>query len=359
MNASLIQEFNAEMLGLFNRTGKAMGYWPRYFLRKVRRVGGSRMAKDLLDDSSKASGFGRLADENKLELSVEYLVLQARWWPLFTDRERTVARKRLSDAGYDGVPEENGDSAEIVYFNNCCNRPHTELFQADAFYDLNTTGVQAKQAVDLPVGQECIVASKPSHDTAKLTWYSFASERLMRERGNGSHAKKCRVFLGTQTYSETMLISKASREPLYAPFFDKKDRFKQWATIKAPRPTTASFEMEDEEFFEGTERRVIATIYERNPAARKRCIDYHGAVCCVCDFDFAAVYGEIAEGFIHVHHVKPMSEIGENYSVDPIKDLVPVCPNCHAVIHLGRKTRGIDVVKKLMAMMKKAKTAKS
>jgi hypothetical protein len=44
-----------------------------------------------------------------------------------------------------------------------------------------------------------------------------------------------------------------------------------------------------------TERRVIATIYERNPAARKRCIDYHGAFCCVCDFDFAAVYGEIAE----------------------------------------------------------------
>src|SRR5260370_20619731 len=111
MNISSIEEFNAEMLGLFKRTGKAMGYWPRYFLRKVRRVGGLRMAKDLLDDSSKASGFGRLAGENKLELSVEYMVLQARWWRLFTDRERAVARKRLNEAGFDGVPEEIGDSA--------------------------------------------------------------------------------------------------------------------------------------------------------------------------------------------------------------------------------------------------------
>jgi hypothetical protein len=316
MNISSIEEFNAEMLGLFKRTGKAMGYWPRYFLRKVRRVGGLRMAKDLLDDSSKASGFGRLAGENKLELSVEYMVLQARWWPLFTDRERAVARKRLNEAGFDGVPEEIGDSAEIVYFNNCCNRQHAELFQVDAFYDLNATGVQAKQAVDLPVGQECVVASKPSHDTAKFTWYSFASERLMRERGGATHAKKCRVFLGTEIYSEVLPISRARREALYAPFFDKNGRFKQWSTIKGPRPAMAPFEVEEEKLFEGTERRVIATIWERNPAARKRCIDHHGAVCCVCAFDFAAVYGEIAEGFIHVHHVKTLSEIGERYSVE-------------------------------------------
>jgi HNH endonuclease len=163
----------------------------------------------------------------------------------------------------------------------------------------------------------------------------------MRERGSGTHAKKCRVFLGTEIYSEVLPISKARREALYAPFFDKNGRFKQWSTIKGPRPAMASFEVDEEKLFEGTERRVIATIDERNPAARKRCIDHHGATCCVCAFDFAAVYGEIAQGFIHVHHVKPMSEIGEKYSVDPIKDLVPVCPNCHAVIHPGRKTRGV------------------
>ena len=56
----------------------------------------------------------------------------------------------------------------------------------------------------------------------------------------------------------------------------------------------------------------------------------------VCGFSFGATYGEVAEGYIHVHHLVPLSEIGEGYEVDPVKDLRPVCPSCHAVIHLGR-----------------------
>ena len=45
------------------------------------------------------------------------------------------------------------------------------------------------------------------------------------------------------------------------------------------------------------------------------------------------VYGEIAKGFIHVHHLIPLSEIKENYQVNPKTDLIPVCPNCHAMLH--------------------------
>ncbi|RME44545.1 MAG: HNH endonuclease, partial [Chloroflexi bacterium] len=44
-------------------------------------------------------------------------------------------------------------------------------------------------------------------------------------------------------------------------------------------------------------------------------------------------YGELGKGFIHVHHVIPLSEIDSRYEVDPINDLCPVCPNCHAMIH--------------------------
>ncbi|MGH8226507.1 MAG: HNH endonuclease [Steroidobacteraceae bacterium] len=36
---------------------------------------------------------------------------------------------------------------------------------------------------------------------------------------------------------------------------------------------------------------------------------------------------------IHVHHVKPLSAVGRGYQVDPVKDLIPICPNCHAVAH--------------------------
>jgi len=98
---------------------------------------------------------------------------------------------------------------------------------------------------------------------------------------------------------------------------------------------------------EGASQESTVTVYERSPEARARCIEHHGTACVVCGFDFGAAFGEEGEGFIHVHHLKPMAEIGERYEVDPIADLRPVCPNCHAFIHLGGKCRQIEEVQRL------------
>ena len=87
---------------------------------------------------------------------------------------------------------------------------------------------------------------------------------------------------------------------------------------------------------EGAKQRVTVNKYERNPRARQRCIAHYGKKCCICGFSFGDTYGEIAEPFIHVHHVKPLSEIGTKHDVNPVKDLRPVCPNCHAVIHIRK-----------------------
>jgi len=84
---------------------------------------------------------------------------------------------------------------------------------------------------------------------------------------------------------------------------------------------------------EGALKQIIVNAYERNQIARKQCIDEYGYTCSVCGFDFEAVYGMIGTGYIHVHHLKPLSEIKEEYKVDPINDLRPVCPNCHSMIH--------------------------
>jgi predicted HNH restriction endonuclease len=84
---------------------------------------------------------------------------------------------------------------------------------------------------------------------------------------------------------------------------------------------------------EGAVCRVSVNAYERNPEARRQCIEAHGTSCCICGFSFGAVYGEVAEGYIHVHHLRSLSEIGGEYVVDPVTDLRPVCPNCHAVLH--------------------------
>jgi HNH endonuclease len=87
--------------------------------------------------------------------------------------------------------------------------------------------------------------------------------------------------------------------------------------------------------FEGCKKTVTVNAYERNPVARKKCIEHYGAKCAVlaCGFDFEKVYGHIGKGFIHVHHLTKLSDIGQGYIVDPIKDLRPVCPNCHAMLH--------------------------
>ena len=89
--------------------------------------------------------------------------------------------------------------------------------------------------------------------------------------------------------------------------------------------------------FEGAMKTVVINTYERDSAARRKCIAHYGATCQVCELDFAKKYGPRGEGFIHVHHIVPISTIGESYQVDPIKDLIPVCPNCHAMIHRERE----------------------
>lgn len=88
-----------------------------------------------------------------------------------------------------------------------------------------------------------------------------------------------------------------------------------------------------ESFPEGLRRTIQVNAYERNPRAREACIRHHGVRCKVCGVSLEEEYGEAARGLIHVHHLTPLSDLDERRDVNPIEDLVPVCPNCHAVMH--------------------------
>ena len=87
------------------------------------------------------------------------------------------------------------------------------------------------------------------------------------------------------------------------------------------------------EHWEGKSKQVIETHYERNPEARAACLAKKGYVCEVCDFNFEKAYGAIGEKYIHVHHTVRVADRKRPYKVNPTKDLVPLCPNCHAMIH--------------------------
>ena len=100
-----------------------------------------------------------------------------------------------------------------------------------------------------------------------------------------------------------------------------------------------------ETFIEGAKKHIIVNSYERNPLARKRCLEHYGYNCSVCGFNFGEMYGKVGEKFIHVHHLLALNQIGEEYIVDPMKDLRPVCPNCHAMLHKRNPTYTIEELK--------------
>lgn len=102
-------------------------------------------------------------------------------------------------------------------------------------------------------------------------------------------------------------------------------------------------------FSEGSKKQVTVNAYERDQEARARCIEKWGHSCSVCGFHFQYFYGELGKGYIHVHHLKPLAEIGEEYKVDPIVDLRPVCPNCHAMLHRRKPVLSIEELKSLVS----------
>jgi 5-methylcytosine-specific restriction protein A len=101
--------------------------------------------------------------------------------------------------------------------------------------------------------------------------------------------------------------------------------------------------------FEGAKSTIEVNSYERNPEARKKCLDKWGYNCAVCRFHFELYYGTIGKNYIHVHHLKPISSIGAEYEIDPENDLRPVCPNCHAMLHREKPPLSIEQLKKLVS----------
>jgi 5-methylcytosine-specific restriction enzyme A len=87
---------------------------------------------------------------------------------------------------------------------------------------------------------------------------------------------------------------------------------------------------------EGALTKILVNKYERDRRARAACIAHHGTVCAVCQFDFQSRYGRLGRDFVHVHHVRELSTLGPGYNVDPQSDLVPLCANCHSMVHRRR-----------------------
>lgn len=108
---------------------------------------------------------------------------------------------------------------------------------------------------------------------------------------------------------------------------------------------------------DGATKEKIAKYYERDPRNRLAAIRIHGCKCIVCGFDFNKFYGELGIGYIEVHHLTPLSEINKEHDINPSTDLVPICPNCHRMIHRNPgKTLGIQELASIIFEINQTKT---
>ena len=98
-------------------------------------------------------------------------------------------------------------------------------------------------------------------------------------------------------------------------------------------------------YLEGQKRVSQTVSYERNSAARNKCIEHYGCKCAECGFDFEVHFGEHGKGYIHVHHLRLHAYSGKEHQIDPIEDLRPLCPNCHAMVHRGTKMLSMEELK--------------
>ncbi|MEH6393338.1 HNH endonuclease [Pseudoalteromonas sp.] len=106
--------------------------------------------------------------------------------------------------------------------------------------------------------------------------------------------------------------------------------------------------IDDTQIIEGQELSYQLTKYERSSKARQQCIEHHGVKCKVCDLNFESLYGDIGRGFIHVHHIVPVSRQKDEYQIDPINDLIPVCPNCHSMLHRRDPPHSIEELRAIL-----------
>lgn len=123
----------------------------------------------------------------------------------------------------------------ITYFNNCHGRNHVEHYGATAFFDLNTTGRQAKMASNLRKGDMCVVASYDLDcpGNVKFEWFEFHRESL--EPDPDDRKRKLRVFHGSRLQVKTKAISmqksKAARSKQYGRFFNRNGHFKRPSVV--------------------------------------------------------------------------------------------------------------------------------
>lgn len=106
---------------------------------------------------------------------------------------------------------------------------------------------------------------------------------------------------------------------------------------------------------EGQAYEKTLTAHERNPINRQLCLQLKGYACAVCGLKFEDVYGNIGHNYIEIHHTNPIADMGSNHVVDIVNELVPLCSNCHSMVHRRKPPYSVEELRKIISEQRSRK----
>ena len=373
------ETFTHHLLGAV-REAENLGYRPHRFKAMLNADGGYETVKRILASGKPSDGFMRLLELGKVDLTCEAIIVESRWRRHFDEDLLARSENLLSQVGYRFkryVPDETSVDKGGRSAAEGIGAPLAKASDEKA-----STALNRKQFLEshgatcrnwtwswsfINEAEKTIIfgawdAYQAGNKTLILNEGWEISRRGRKQPGYAQAREHIRLVeeedyrLMTFPMAYSVVEEEGDVGPAriggFVPELTPKSLIRvgdSWYASDDKLAPTLPEELGGDELVEGAMKRISVNAYERNPEARARCLAHHGYACSVCDFNFESVYGELGKHYIHVHHVVPISEAKGEYTVDPIRDLVPVCPNCHAMIHVTRPCLAIEQLKSYLA----------
>jgi 5-methylcytosine-specific restriction enzyme A len=371
-------QFHKDMLSIYEKA-KKIGYNASRFKQMVANQGGYSVAKKFIQSNTPSEGFISLWELGSLDLTVEALILKEEYISLFSLEERRIVADRLKEYGYEVSLIQNPIDDETI--NTWIFQGNPNVFDIDNYvqdnkfiwwsirqehfadeFNINDTvflwksdggkkgtgGVLAKcKVVSLPVNRTDDSSSEEYWHTDDWS-NSYLAIKLEVQEVKLSEGFISRVSLLEHPILKDLLIHRLRQQTNYLLSHEHGTELdKMWSLSNNKSQFEIDIEAElaeDDDFYsDGAVKTYYGKRYERNPVNREKAIEIHGLNCVCCGFNFEEVYGERGKDFIEVHHINPLSTIKGEMNINPETDLVPVCSNCHRMIH-RRKDNVITVM---------------
>lgn len=181
---------------------------------------------------------------------------------------------------------------------------------------LSQNGMNEKSALDYIYNYANLIQGKLFTRTTNTYGTEYYLKKIYEENGQiGLQNALLSLSQHLDYYEEKSGSSVKKRRNIYNEYLKLLNK-KTELTIYADEVD------ENVKYAEGKTKTVLVNSYERNQIARQKCIEHYGVVCQACNFDFEKIYGDIGKDFIHVHHKVDIATIVNEYSVDPLRDLI-------------------------------------